>query len=334
MVVIPLEEEGRGKPTRAIFSFSDVSDKARRADVPVERRRDQAEQLLGHFMICEGRTKEPSIQAVSTRFSSLTGTGAASEPRRPDDVLSLARRLPERSAAPFAGFSGGEVLGYSPLCLGSPTSDRRSMRNLSLGVQSGKAFATNLLAFKRYGGHWPLDRRHFQMLMSPFFIDGRSGDPIWLSIHGMPMYPVREGGSKVQSGSVWADAGDSRPRSQANYLFSGDPVTMLCLLTEITSSKQRRVGKYQLGRVIGRGASGVVRMGRDTQTGDVVAVKMINASNFRSIQVGSRCCRRRCCCYRCWWPPASATGAQYPTVTPWSVSARRRSSWFKRRCVF
>ena len=41
----------------------------------------------------------------------------------------------------------------------------------------------------------------------------------------------------------------------------------LCLLVDVTASKLKRVGRYTLGRVVGRGAFGVVRLGQNTQTG-------------------------------------------------------------------
>lgn len=47
----------------------------------------------------------------------------------------------------------------------------------------------------------------------------------------------------------------------------GPALTNLCLLVDVTASKLKRVGRYNLGRVVGRGAFGVVRLGQNTQTG-------------------------------------------------------------------
>ena len=47
----------------------------------------------------------------------------------------------------------------------------------------------------------------------------------------------------------------------------GPAQTQLCLLVDVTASKLKRVGRYQLGRVVGRGSFGVVRLGQNTQTG-------------------------------------------------------------------
>mmetsp|Transcript_4907 Transcript_4907/g.17034 ORF Transcript_4907/g.17034 Transcript_4907/m.17034 type:complete len:1034 (+) Transcript_4907:88-3189(+) len=58
----------------------------------------------------------------------------------------------------------------------------------------------------------------------------------------------------------------------------------LYLHVDITASKTRKVGRYQLGRIIGRGASGTVRIARNVGTGDRVAVKIVDASKFRTLQ--------------------------------------------------
>ncbi|KAF6252274.1 AMP-activated protein kinase [Scenedesmus sp. NREL 46B-D3] len=60
-------------------------------------------------------------------------------------------------------------------------------------------------------------------------------------------------------------------------------MAQLLLLVDITCSQARRVGKYTLGRVLGAGASGVVRLGKTTATDELVAVKAVDATRFRSI---------------------------------------------------
>ncbi|KAK9825760.1 hypothetical protein WJX74_005153 [Apatococcus lobatus] len=57
----------------------------------------------------------------------------------------------------------------------------------------------------------------------------------------------------------------------------------LCLLLDITARKPRRIGKYIMGKQLGRGAFGTVRLGKDPATGDLVAIKEIDAGNFRNI---------------------------------------------------
>ncbi|CAD7702489.1 unnamed protein product, partial [Ostreobium quekettii] len=62
------------------------------------------------------------------------------------------------------------------------------------------------------------------------------------------------------------------------------PCQMLSVVVEVTSSRPRRIGKYLMGRTIGQGASGVVRLGKVAgQDDEIVAVKIIDAGKFRSI---------------------------------------------------
>ena len=43
----------------------------------------------------------------------------------------------------------------------------------------------------------------------------------------------------------------------------------LCLLMDITARKPRRIGKYIMGKQLGRGAFGTVRLGKDPATGEI-----------------------------------------------------------------
>lgn len=71
-----------------------------------------------------------------------------------------------------------------------------------------------------------------------------------------------------------------------SYFFAcplpGRPLAA-CLLADITNARLKRVGKYVLGKVLGAGASGVVRKGKNAQTDELVAIKTVDASRFRSI---------------------------------------------------
>lgn len=71
-----------------------------------------------------------------------------------------------------------------------------------------------------------------------------------------------------------------------NCPLSGDSVVLkqhLCVIMDITTTRHKRVGKYIMGKVVGTGASGTVRKGKNTQTDEIVAVKTVDASKFRSI---------------------------------------------------
>lgn len=43
--------------------------------------------------------------------------------------------------------------------------------------------------------------------------------------------------------------------------------SQLCLLVDVTASKLKRIGRYNMGRIIGKGAFGTVRLALSTQTG-------------------------------------------------------------------
>jgi len=86
----------------------------------------------------------------------------------------------------------------------------------------------------------------------------RDGSPVWLAVLALPLWDSYEGG----------------------------PATVLRHLhvhVDVTSSRTRRVGRYQLGRKLGAGSSGTVMVAKNVQTGERVAVKVVDAKNFRSI---------------------------------------------------
>eukprot|EP00899_Mesostigma_viride_P000607 jgi/Mesvir1/10547/Mv21778-RA.2 len=57
----------------------------------------------------------------------------------------------------------------------------------------------------------------------------------------------------------------------------------LCLYVDITCARQKRVGKYILGRVVGRGASGTVYVAKSSSSGETVAIKSVDTAAFRSV---------------------------------------------------
>ncbi|GLC77801.1 hypothetical protein PLESTB_000955400 [Pleodorina starrii] len=59
----------------------------------------------------------------------------------------------------------------------------------------------------------------------------------------------------------------------------------LCCIVDITATRLKKVagGKYVLGKVIGAGAFGLVRIGKSTTTEELVAVKGVDATRFRNI---------------------------------------------------
>ncbi|KAJ9505740.1 hypothetical protein QJQ45_029260 [Haematococcus lacustris] len=57
----------------------------------------------------------------------------------------------------------------------------------------------------------------------------------------------------------------------------------LIVIMDITTSRVKRVGRYTLGKVIGCGAYGIVRVGKAHGSDELVAIKSVDASKFRSI---------------------------------------------------
>nr|ADI46954.1 AMPKR1m [Volvox carteri f. nagariensis] len=59
----------------------------------------------------------------------------------------------------------------------------------------------------------------------------------------------------------------------------------LCCIIDITAQRLKKLagGKYVLGKVIGAGAFGLVRIGKNTITEELVAVKGVDATRFRNI---------------------------------------------------
>jgi len=94
----------------------------------------------------------------------------------------------------------------------------------------------------------------------------QSGDPFWAQ---MVAFPHLNAGGHKKSGVVSLGSHQKQ---------------VLLMVADVTQTKPKKIGKYQLGKVIGQGASGVVRKGRDVTTNELVAVKMVNGSNFRNIQ--------------------------------------------------
>ena len=80
-------------------------------------------------------------------------------------------------------------------------------------------------------------------------------------LYNFPLYTDKPEPVSSKPGS------SSTPEGPASGASPGPALTHLCLLVDVTASKLKRVGRYNLGRVVGRGAFGVVRLGQNTQTG-------------------------------------------------------------------
>lgn len=85
-------------------------------------------------------------------------------------------------------------------------------------------------------------------------------------LYNFPLHSELAQSSKIDLASA-NKPGTAGAESPAAAAGPAPALTQLCLLVDVTASKLKRVGRYNLGRVVGRGSFGVVRLGQNTQTG-------------------------------------------------------------------
>ena len=56
------------------------------------------------------------------------------------------------------------------------------------------------------------------------------------------------------------------------------------LPTQIKRKSQNKIGPWKLGRTLGRGSTGRVRLAKNTNTGQLAAVKIVPKSNFKKLE--------------------------------------------------
>jgi hypothetical protein len=156
----------------------------------------------------------------------------------------------QQGAASIAGCSGGAcwLTGYSQLdlsgCavlrLAGPGTSNTSMRHLMAAQSSGSHSSMKVLLYKR------------------------DGSPFWAMAATCPLmgWKHRTAPTTLAAGSL-----QQQQQQQPGGGSGVDRNMQLLLLVDITSSTAKRLGKYTLGRVLGAGASGVVRIGKNTATG-------------------------------------------------------------------
>jgi hypothetical protein len=124
----------------------------------------------------------------------------------------------------------------------------------------------------------------------------RDGTPFWALVYACPLWPcplprpAADGKQPAAGGSSGSGSGGASSNAAAAAGGGGgtpsDPGggaaggvgaggnLQLLLLMDVTSQRLRRLGKYMVGKVVGQGASGVVRMGKNPTTGELWRVGM------------------------------------------------------------
>ncbi|KAF8065890.1 OSK3 [Scenedesmus sp. PABB004] len=156
--------------------------------------------------------------------------------------------------AGLCGYAADELAGCSVRVLAGPDTGAAALRAVMAAQLGGRHAATKALLYRR------------------------DGAPFWALAASCPLAgaaAAAAAGAEAAGGAAQQPASGGGPPAA--------PARRLLLLLPVTSTRPRRVGKYVLGRVLGSGASGVVRLGRNTATDEVVAVKAVDATRFHSM---------------------------------------------------
>lgn len=88
----------------------------------------------------------------------------------------------------------------------------------------------------------------------------RDGAPLWALVHVCPLQAAAAPAlAHATQRPAAADGGGG--------VGGGCGGLQLLLVADVTSTRLRKLGKYVVGKVLGQGASGVVRVGKNPQTG-------------------------------------------------------------------
>ena len=146
-------------------------------------------------------------------------------------------------------FPPSSLLGLSFLAVGGQATDAGQARRLVTAMREQRGGVVRLL------------------------LNRKSGEPFWASVVAFAHHPRAPG----------ALGAGGAPQNQA---LSSQRQTVL-LFMDVTRREPLTVGtKYQLGRVIGRGASGVVRLGRDVTVAPLTAAAGSPAPNALAAAAG------------------------------------------------
>ncbi|GFR43165.1 hypothetical protein Agub_g4214 [Astrephomene gubernaculifera] len=223
----------------------------------------------------------------------------------------------------LTGYSQSDVLGWNILSLCGPDSSERDMRKLLTSQWSHTPTAVKLLCYKRdgtpfwayvlscplvtngpaggaaAGGGFGQGSSASRMSMGPMgpTTSGRQAQGgnggracgLGLGFGGLIGAAAAAGGGSGSLSSSTVGLPQSGLASAASGSLGsvGLPSVKYCLccVVDITAQRLKKVvgGKYVLGKTIGAGAFGLVRIGKNIMTDELVAIKSVDASRFRSI---------------------------------------------------
>lgn len=203
---------------------------------------EQVAVTLGSCLICDTAGAAEALAA------------AAAEPGGECDCSGL---CPVVAASPAAaqllGVSAAELASSGCLALAGPDTAAGGMRKLIAAQLGG-------------GGGW-----------AKLLLYRRDGSPFWALAYACPLSPVLQPAKQQQAGGSGGGGGTAPSSSRETSSGGGGTAAadggggggqVLVLLADVTSARLRRLGKYVMGKVVGQGASGVVRMGKNPATGE------------------------------------------------------------------
>nr|BAU61590.1 AMP-activated protein kinase [Gonium pectorale]BAU61613.1 AMP-activated protein kinase [Gonium pectorale] len=290
----------------------DLDDRKRRGEAVddsfVSRWGEQVQGCLAACALVD--VSEPTASQSATGQGAGKGRGAARSPTAPPSA-SVCAVSPGFTA--LTGYSQSDVYGWNLLCLCGQDSCEQEMRKLLTSQWAHSPVAAKFLCYKRDGTpfwamvlSFPLNASTVGATAAP--------DPAGRGAAELALGRVSPGngrqavhqqyglgnrgrglggllGSGGLLGGLAPSAGSSSGgRASAAATGSGDAGGLesrycLCCVVDITATRLKKVvgGKYVLGKVIGAGAFGLVRIGRNIATDELVAVKGVDATRFRSI---------------------------------------------------
>ena len=102
----------------------------------------------------------------------------------------------------------------------------------------------------------------------------RDGSPFWALVHVCPLQPPPLGLGSAAAAQQQQQPAQQQPAETSENSGAGGASCSslhLLLVADVTSSRLKRLGKYVVGKVLGQGASGIVRVGKNPATGAAMA---------------------------------------------------------------